>query len=504
MSRATGAPPFDLHLDVVDRRRWFELVSPGFVGAEETGIGPCDGLRRTTYSPPAPHVAVRVSFLDGAEGHVLTGLASEDGDALLARLDPATGEGVLELRLAGDTVVLGRGRHLPRGGGELALVLNENRATLLLRDSVDVGVGPYDGWRVLASERRRLMGRVDLRDPAVLGRFHAAWGVEGGTTELGTGRAGLFGMAGLRDLHVVQHADGSLFTDSGGTAYLTATCAGLGFFRQAHWGVFSFDPDRPGSLRQTAHLYARRDGLVLGDHAGQLVRDGDRWLLAVSSWGDFSPDRGVHVRHLATADDLLHGVHRLETERTSLPTTVSAWDPGMARVDGRWFVSYVESPSQEPFEFHPALAATTADRWHEGLEQVGAAEGMRQCEGPVLTRVEGRWWLLASDGHAREYPVFDLAMNRVGSLEAPYGTNIPHPQVVASPSGGQSLWTFDGTQYDEHVLGYGSHGDVLVMRTVERPSAWALPGPRRVVGRAWRKIHAQLSTLGPRLARHIR
>ncbi len=127
-------------------------------------------------------------------------------------------------------------------------------------------------------------------------------------------RAGLFGMTGLRDPHLVQHADGRPFVRDG-KAYLTWTCAGSRLLPQAHWAVFTLDLADPTRLEQVAQLYSRRDGLLLGDHAGQLVRDGDRWLVATSSWGDFD-GTGVHVRHLATSDDLLSGVHLLETEPT--------------------------------------------------------------------------------------------------------------------------------------------------------------------------------------------
>jgi len=280
-------------------------------------------------------------------------------------------------------------------------------------------------------------------------------------------------MAGLRDLHLVQHADGAPYTRDG-RMYLTATCAGLGFFAQAHWGVFAFDPvaleaGEPMRLEQTAQLYSHRDGLVLGDHAGQLVRDGDRWLVATSSWGDFTPYRGVHVRHAASEADLLSGVHLLETEPTQLPTTVSSWDPGMTRIDGRWHVSYVESPSQDPFAFHPAVAVGPhdAEDWTEGLEPAGRAARMRACEGPVLARPDGPggpWRLLASDGRARRYPVFDLQLRRVGDLDAPYGSNLPHPQLVDLPGGARVMLTFDGTPFASRSLGYGTHGDVLVLR----------------------------------------
>jgi hypothetical protein len=297
---------------------------------------------------------------------------------------------------------------------------------------------------------------------------------------------GLFGMAGLRDLHLVQNADGSPYTRDG-RMFLTATCAGLGFFTQAHWGVFAFDSEALAShlrtaresdpaktpdvlrLEQTAHLYARRDGLLLGDHAGQLVRDGDRWLVAVSSWGDFAPHRGPFVRHTTTTDDLLSGVHVLDTELTPMPTDRGSYDPGMTLIDGRWHVSYVESVSHRPSQFHPALAVGPegADDWTEGLERVGEAPDLPFCEGPIIARPdgpEGDWRVLASDGRARKYRVFDLAMRRRGDLDAPYGTNLPHPQIIDLPDGQRVMVTFDGTPYGKRVLGYGTHGDVLVLR----------------------------------------
>ncbi|HEU4511848.1 MAG TPA: hypothetical protein VFR87_01955, partial [Nocardioidaceae bacterium] len=184
-------------------------------------------------------------------------------------------------------------------------------------------------------------------------------------------------------------------------------------------------------------------------------------------WGDFTPHGGVHVRHLRTADDLLHGAHVLETERTSMPTGRGSYDPGMTRIDGRWHVSYVESVSHRPSRFHPALAVAPADAadWTEGLERVGEADELGFCEGPVLAHLDGEWRVLASDGKARVYPVFDLSMRRVGDLDAHFGTNLPHPNVVDLPDGSRMMLTFDGTTHRQRVLGYGTHGDVVVMRT---------------------------------------
>jgi hypothetical protein len=126
-------------------------------------------------------------------------------------------------------------------------------------------------------------------------------------------------------------------------------------------------------------------------------------------------------------------------------------------------LGFVESPSQDPFDFHPALSATSADEPWKGLTKVGAADDLHQCEGPIIARVEDRWWFLASDGDARHYPVFDLSMRRVGRLDAPYPTNIPHPQLLRLQDGDWLMISFDGTQYAEKTMGYGGHGDVVIM-----------------------------------------
>ena len=270
-------------------------------------------------------------------------------------------------------------------------------------------------------------------------------------------------MTGLRDPHLVQHADGTPYTRDG-RVFLTWTCAGLGFFQQAHWTVWSLDPAAPAEMRLESQLFTRRDGLVLGDHAGQLVRDGDRWLVATSSWGDFEPG-SIHVRHCESVDDLLVGVHVLETEPTPLPTDHGSWDPAMTRVDGTWTVGFVESPSQDPFDFHPALATSASDTWFRDLFPVAAATDLHQCEGPIIATVGGTTYLLASDGTDKNYPVFDLSGRRIGRLDAPYPTNIPHPNLVPDPAGGWLLVTFDGTPYDDEVMGYGGHGDVVVMHS---------------------------------------
>jgi hypothetical protein len=144
---------------------------------------------------------------------------------------------------------------------------------------------------------------------------------------------------------------------------------------------------------------------------------------------------------------------------------MGTWDPSFTRVDQRWHVAFVESPSQAPFDFHPALAiGAVAGAYDKGLELVGIDDTVHECEGPIIAQLDGEWRVLASNLDLREYPVYDLRMQRVGVLDAPYLTNIPHPQIVDLPGGGHLMVSFDGTPYGMKVLGYGTHGDVVVMR----------------------------------------
>ncbi|MGZ5404003.1 MAG: hypothetical protein ACXWDL_05095 [Nocardioides sp.] len=445
---------FDLSFEPVSRTRPFALLAPGFL-AVDTGpvVGPAAGgdLVLAEEGPPAPFAAVELR-IDGARGSAAAGLASPGGDHVLVRWSAETARITLEVRTGGRTRVLRRRTVRLRGAFGLAFVVCENQVTAL----VDEG----DGWQPVLTERTKVAALVDLAAEETLTGLRYAWSRTGARVR--SVRAGLFGLTGVRDPHLVQRSDGRPYVRDG-RYYMTWTCAGPGFFQQAHWTVWSFDPAEPGDQRLEAQLFTRRDGRILGDHAGQVVRDGRRWLVATSSWGDFTPGT-IHVRHTTTTADVLSGVHVLDTEPTPLPTEYGSWDPAMTRIDGAWHVGYVESPSQDPFDFHPALATTRSATWHEDLAPAAAATTLHQTEGPILVRVVGESWLLASDGDARNYPVFDLTGRRVGRVDAPYPTNIPHPQLVPAPDGGWWLVTFDGTPYAEPVLGYGTHGDLIVMR----------------------------------------
>lgn len=442
------ADPLDLAFRIRHKYRPFDLIAPRFV-QYDTAIAPPtrNTLVDTGVRPRAPYGTVEVEVRSLA-GTVVAGIGTVLGTY------SSTGQVTIEVN---GTVVASGTATLP-GAFRFAVVVNENAVTVLA-DATGTGTG----WQPLLTERDGVRALVDLRDPQVLGTMNYVYGGRDSVL-LGRVRAGYFGQVGVRDPHVVQYADGRPYIRDG-KLYLTLTNAGLGFFQQAHWGVWTLDLADPTRLEQVATLFFARDGVVLGDHAGQIVVDGDRFILAMSSWGDFA-FAGVHIRHVSTTANVLSGVHVLATSRLPLPTSVSSWDPALTRIDGRWHVAFVESPAQSPaFVFHPALAiGPRGGGYASGLRPAGADLSVDQTEGTILQKIDGSWWVLASDGDARQYKVYDLRMRLHGTLDAPYGTNIPHPMVVRV----RDRWwllTFDGTQYAEPVLGYGGHGDFIVMST---------------------------------------
>ncbi|MFD1149918.1 hypothetical protein [Saccharothrix hoggarensis] len=456
--------PFDLHFEVSHKYRPFDLVAPRFVQYDSAVTPPSAAagtLVRTGVRPRAPFGSVLVEVQQaGTGGVVVAGLAG-NATSVLGTFDASTGRATIEVATGGaTTVVKSADVRVVTGAFRFAVVVNENAVTVLL-DTTGTGTG----WQPVLTERDGVRALVDLRVPAVLGGLDYAYGGRDGDVRLGRVRAGYFGQAGVRDPHVVQHADGRPFIRDG-KLYLTMTNAGLGFFQQAHWAVWTIDLADPSRLEQVAVLFFERDGVVLGDHAGQIVYDDrtGRFILLMSSWGDFA-FRGVHIRHTTTRANVLSGVHVLPTSRLALPTAVSSWDPALTRIDGRWNLAFVESEAQQPaFVFHPALAiGPRGADYAESLALVGADNAVDQTEGTIIQRVGRDWHVFASDGDARQYPVYDMSMRKLGTLDAPYGTNIPHPMLLPV---GREWWliTFDGTQYAEPVLGYGGHGDLILMR----------------------------------------
>ena len=110
----------------------------------------------------------------------------------------------------------------------------------------------------------------------------------------------------------------------------------------------------------------------------------------------------------------------------------------------------------------------------------GGLEAERDEEAePIPTTVvdpapEPAWRVLASDGsdnrraHRAAYPVFDLDLRQVGTLDAPYPSNLPWPTLVPAADGRMLMVGFDGTTTGGRLAGYGTHGAVVIAREVSR------------------------------------
>lgn len=438
--------------EIVARHRPVDLVQPGL-----RRVAASPAPERVALRAVAPYVAVTLA-LDHAEIAGRLTLDLEGYDVPL-RATYDGGRRLLGLEVAGRTV---RSRRHARPTGPvraLGLTLTGNHLTVF----------SHDGVRWIAHGRADLGEVTDTRDAARLAGLTASWAWQprsGEPAPVTAIEAGPFGQLGLRDLHVATTADGETITEDG-RIVLTATHAGPGFFDTGHTGVWTLDPVTLDLAHRADLFFAREDKPgVFGDHATHLVRDGADWLVLTSTWGDFDRTR-VDITLSRTAADLLNGEHVLASTRVVVPTrAVGVWDPHLARIDGTWHLAYTHA--HRFFRFAPGLARGPLD----ALEVVAEDRRRRATEGTLLARIGDEWRLLASDGRDNpepwrsRYPIFDLTLQEVGTVAAPYLTNLPWPMVVPYGDGWLML-AFNGTRAGGEILGYGTHGEVVVLRGVD-------------------------------------
>lgn len=432
-------------LEIVRRLRPVDLVAPGSVQLDTDASG------EVAMPVVAPYVAATTADLSGP-------VALHLGEH---RLAASLSNGSVSLDVTGAGTLRSRRFHRAEEPTGLAVTLTGTHATAWTCEAT--------GW--VARARHDLRDVVDTRDEGALAGLRVELPAGGGS-------AGRFGQLGLRDTRFVTDEDGSPVRD-GEALWLTATSAGPGFFDTAHTSVWRFDPDTL-ALTHSADLFFRRPDRsgVFGDHATHLVRTGGGWLVATSTWGDFEAPTtragrrtpaGLRVTLAESGSDLLRGAHVLDSRELPLPLdgldSIATWDPHLVRRDGEWLVGFVSA--RRFFDFHPALAAgPTLD----DLRLLGAATDRTATEGTTLVDVDGRIAVLASDGRdsprglRARFPSYDLAMTETGTLDAPYPTNLPWP-TVAKVDGRWLMLTFNGRSAGGKLLGYGTHGDLVVMRS---------------------------------------
>ncbi|GGU26251.1 hypothetical protein [Nocardioides albus] len=423
-------------------------------------------VESTSSSRPAANAAIEV----GCDGPVSLTFTS-GGDVLTGRYDGRRVSLAVTTGSRRTNHVSRRHARVGRGADRFALALTGTVLTALTREGATARGTENAAWVARA--------RVDLAELGIEPRAESwladlAASHEGAAEDV---RTGAFGQLGLRDIRVVTYADGSPFRDDDGTVLLTATSAGPGFFPTAHTSVWALDPTTY-ELAHRGALYFRRDGLVYGDHATHLMRDGDGWVVTTSTWAGFkAPDEAdpgkpwspVGVTIARSREDLTRGEHVLDATPLALPTdgltSVGVWDPHLVRHDDEWLVGYVSATRY--FEFHPVLAAGPR---LDALSLRAARTDRTATEGTTLVPLGGTVVVGASDGRDNprrvraRYPIFDLDLNEVAELRSAYVSNLPWPTLI--PVGDEWLHVaFDGTPYGGRLPGYGTHGEVLVSRS---------------------------------------
>jgi len=530
-STTSSYHPFDVisdnfveHSDSFTSQGSYTVLAPapvGQTGSATTGGGalsvnstsPFFTLYQTNKAPRAPYAAVVVdvkSFIGSAneQDTVYAGLVKDASNYVVAWYNNATKQVGIDAVVGGAVNRLVERMNIDIAAPtRFAFVLNSKEVTALY-DTGTPAAPTGSTWKPVANFPNPpevsgdpaitpgLSQYVDLRDPAVLAQYKYGFGArgDGGSIVLDGVEAGYWGRAGIRDPHVVTWADGTPYIKDN-KLYLTLTNAGLDFFATAHWGVYTLDLANyasPSALKEVGKIFFERGGKVFGDHAGHIVYDdvADNFLIGVSTWGDFTY-QGVQVNYTRAPKGVLHGVQVLKgATKLPLPTPLrnpniepsypSTWDPHFTRIGQRWYVAYVESPSQggANWDHHPALAKGSARGGLSSLTLVGRDAPLNQTEGMVMQRVGGTWYVLCVSGDgerapgalSKHYRIYDLNMVFLGYLNADFTSNIPHPMITPLPVGGNTKWimlTFDGTDFygwtGPEPLDYGTHGKFYVM-----------------------------------------
>jgi hypothetical protein len=333
----TSLEPTDFHFTTRERFRPFDLLAKNFVQLDDSfstnTIGGYTILRpgpaseddgvvtisngklrfsgqddyytvlKSSTGQQAPYATVIIDVASLTEGTVYAGLYKDENNYVHAYYDKSTNTVGLEARVNGTLYELGSTQPDPSDFGtsfRFAFVANENEVTALVGDSfMDIG----DFRPLIKRDVRSGTGEnLDLRRTDVLATFKNGFGARsdsGSTIVLDGVRAGYFGEAGVRDPHCVQYADGTPYVKNN-KLYFTLTNAGLGFFEKAHWAVWTMDLSDYTNIEQVGNIFwynAGDEDTILGHHAGQIVRDeaNNRWIVVVSSWGDFGPQGGDQI-----------------------------------------------------------------------------------------------------------------------------------------------------------------------------------------------------------------
>ncbi|WP_433892674.1 hypothetical protein [Streptomyces sp. CA-111067] len=387
-----------------------------------SGDAPYFALLRSGAAQQAPYSTVLVDVRSmvntcQAEDSVFAGLARDERNYVTAWYNNVS-------KTVGVDVVTDGGLH-PVALASASLAAPFSFGLILAGDTAGVLAREADGdWRVLSVQRTADL--LDLRAQDLPAAYRNTFGARAdhGTIVLDRVRGGYSGYFGLRDTCIVTAPDGTPHIEDD-RLFFTATAA-FADPASSHQCVFSLNLADTTDVVEVGKTFVRRDGRIVGDHAGKVVVDPDLPGLRVfaSTWGTSDLETtavGTEVADLPGA--ALAGIHLCDVPGRLIQT---GYDPCPTLVDGAWQVP---------------VAGTSLYRFDAALESGGqvAAADDGFYEGPRTLQLGGTWYVMA--GGIKDFRVYRLAdLSFVGFLDAehpqapayPFG-NPPHPSIAAVP-----------------------------------------------------------------------
>ena len=235
---------------------------------------------------------------------------------------------------------------------------------------------------------------------------------------------------------------------------------------------------RPGARRPRGPAGARRD----------------RWLVATSSWGDF--DGRLRRARAAPRHAGRPALRRAPAGHRApdLPTAHDAWDPGFTRVDGTVVPGLRREPVAAPLRLPPRPRVDRRPTPYPGRGLPGSVPPT------ACTSARARSSLGSGTSGGCSPATVTAGLPGVRPVDAAgrhtrraVPEQHPHPRLLRRDDGSWLMVTFDGTQRAERTMGYGGHGDVVVMEDRHGPASGGLR-PRKAhfmmqiqVDSSWRR-----------------
>lgn len=338
-------------------------------------------------------------------------------------------------------------------------------------NSISMFLNKGNGWEYI-NHAGSYKGVLDLTNPINMKDWYHGYAIftnKANTVKLNSFRSGAFGQVGVRDHNLIRYTDGTPLIINN-EVYLSATSGGVrNSIPGSHWSVFSMNLSSY-EVKERAKILIKREGLVLGDHAGNIVYDNNEncFHIFVSNWGDWTNVGPAKIVYGKCYNDLLNGIHVIDEVRyLNIPTTVagnSAYDPDVVKYDDKWHIFYTESSkTADTNSFSAHVAGDTLDNLMQVADDRSALSG--SYEGCKVQKIGGEWFVFSSN--LTEYRCCKAEdMSFVCNVKAPeIGNNSakPHFTIIPIPYGNKTkliVVSFDNTQYSS--IGIHTRGNWYV------------------------------------------